>query len=249
MNNMLYFSFSEWLASKRAISFTLAIGVIFLIGCYTKIIHVTNPDAEQFAYWQWVIITLSHVDALFFGLCTIVLMYQASKNWHKILFCSFEGSMIFLYVNQNFLAEMGFDPSLFLGIYLGLFGGFAMYFLGSLSRSHRLNAQPTKQVKMPKENTQEFSKPPVLGNIQPDDLPMNKSQKEVFISGLKRYEHDPEKVINQEAKSEKVRSPKAYGKLARLFEKGYSINEAARRANVSWKTAKKAKEFYTNSMN
>ena len=238
--------FSEWLAGKEAVSFTLAIGVVFLIGCYTKIIHITNPDAENFAYWQWLIILLSHVDAFFFGLCTIVLMYQASKPWHKILFCSFEGSMIFLYINQNFLTEMGYNPELVLGIYLGVFGGSAMYFLGSLSKAHREEASPLPYSSEVLEEERTLKE---AQEILSTDLSADNNTKNTVISGLKRYDQREKNPRTKKQKIDKPKKPKGYAKLVKLFEEGYSINKAAEKVGVRWETAKKARILYENENN
>lgn len=129
--------FTEFIAGRDSIAVALAIGVVFLLNCYQSILHQVNPDAQPFAYPGWLIVILSHIDAIFFAFTTIILMFQSPYKWQKILFCSFEGVMIFLFINQDFLDRIGLEPKLCLGAYMGIFGAFSMYFLGSLAKYHR----------------------------------------------------------------------------------------------------------------
>lgn len=136
MNN---FSFSEWLSSKKSVSFALAVGVVFLIGCYSKVVSQIQPDGAEFAYPWIVSVLLAHVDAFFFGLATAIILYQTDSKAVKITFVSFEAVMIFLYSNIALLSKMGFPPTLFLGTFTGIFGALALYHLGILSKQHRDN--------------------------------------------------------------------------------------------------------------
>ena len=94
MNNQS-FSFSEWLASKRAVSFALCVGIIFLFTNYSGVLNNANPDAGDYKYPAVLIFILSHIDSFFFGLVTAILLFQARQEWQKVLYCGFESVLIF----------------------------------------------------------------------------------------------------------------------------------------------------------
>ena len=87
--NTKQFSFTDWLAGKQAISFALAIGVFFLISNNQNILHITNPEnTDVFKYPYFVRVILSHLDSLFFGLSTAIVIFQSNSKKEKILYCS-----------------------------------------------------------------------------------------------------------------------------------------------------------------
>jgi hypothetical protein len=134
------FSFSEWLAGKQAVSFTLFVGVIFLISNYQTILFNTNPDNAQelFKYPLFIRAILSHLDSLFFGLATSIIMFQSDNQRHKILYCTFEAIMIFLNLNRDFISLwFGYSSQIWLGTYIAVFSGFTLFFLGNLAKQHR----------------------------------------------------------------------------------------------------------------
>lgn len=141
---MKYFNFdvSEWLASRRAVSFCLLIGVFFLVSNYQNILYRVNPDhAQAFVYPFLVQVLLAHLDSLFFGLTTAILLFQSRYEWQKILYCCLEAIMVFLNLNRNFIQDLGFESNYILGAYVAVFSGFSLYFLGSLAKAHKIKKQ------------------------------------------------------------------------------------------------------------
>lgn len=131
------YSFTKWLNSPNAVSFSLAIGVVFLVSNYQGIIHRANPEnLNEFVYPFWLQVILSHIDSLFFGLATAIIIFQSTKVWHKIVYCSFEGIMIFLNLNRNFIDTVGFNSQFLLATYIAIFSAFTLFFLGNLARQH-----------------------------------------------------------------------------------------------------------------
>ena len=126
------FSFSGWLSSKQAVSFCLAVGVVFLISNYQVVLHNTNPDSGEFTYPEWLLIVFSHIDSLFFGLATAIIIFQSRKDWHKKLYCAFEGIMIFLNLNR----ELFEGSEIFLSSYIAIFSAFTLFYLGDLAKFH-----------------------------------------------------------------------------------------------------------------
>ena len=227
MNNQR-FSFSEWLASRRAVSFALCVGIIFLFTNYSGVLNNANPDAGDYKYPAVLIFILSHIDSFFFGLVTAILLFQARQEWQKVLYCGFESMLIFLNLNRNFITEyLGFDSQFFLASYIAVFSGVSFYFLGSLSKAHREASLPP-----PYDQEDIIEEERTLKEAQEILGTDNSSSKNTVISGLKRYDQ-------KKPKSKSARVPKGYSKLSKLFAQGYSINEAAKRAKVSWNTAKK----------
>jgi hypothetical protein len=136
MNNN-NFSFTYWLASRKAVSFTLAIGIIFLISNYQGIVFRANPDnILPFAYPYPVQVLLSHLDSFFFGLATAIIIFQSQREWHKVVYCTFEGIMIFLNLNRDFLQGWGYDSQFLLASYIAVFSAFTLYYLGKLAKQH-----------------------------------------------------------------------------------------------------------------
>ena len=234
------FSFSEWLASRRAVSFALCVGIIFLFTNYSGVLNHANPDAGDYRYPAELIFVLSHIDSFFFGLVTAILLFQASKEWQKIMYCTFEAALIFLNLNRNFITEfLGFEAQFFLGSYIAVFSGVSFYFLGSLSKAHRdaaLLLDHDPQDILEEERTLKEAQE-VLKND-------NSSTKNTVISGLKRYDQ-------KQQNSPKVRAPKNYKKAIKFIKAGCSLEEIARGANISKVTAMKAKKYYekVNSVN
>ena len=139
-------SFSSWLASKKAVSFTLAIGVVFLVSNYQHIIFHANPDTTgKFSYPFPVLVILSHIDSLFFGMTTAIMMFQAKKEKVKILYCCMEALMIFLNLNQLALRQAFTNPELLIRTYIAVFSGFSFYFLGTLMVNHYTATEQTKR--------------------------------------------------------------------------------------------------------
>jgi hypothetical protein len=128
------FSFTKWLAGKQAVSFALAIGVIFLITNYQNILHITNPENKDYFNYPFALrVFLSHIDSLFFGLATAIFIFQSKSEWQKILYCIFEAIMVGLNLNRGY---MGVDALFWLSCYIAVFSGFTLYFLGTLAKQH-----------------------------------------------------------------------------------------------------------------
>jgi hypothetical protein len=139
MNNI---SFSRWLASRKAVSFALAIGVIFLVTNYQHIIFNSNPDSiGKFSYPFFVLVVLSHIDSFFFGITTAIMMFQARSEKIKILYCVMEAVMIFLNLNQPALKQVFTNPEILIRTYIAAFSGFSFYFLGSLMAKYHAKAE------------------------------------------------------------------------------------------------------------
>lgn len=178
--NFVDWSFTEWLASKSAVSITLAIGVFFLISNYEVILHLTNPqntmDIDMAKYpfaLRWF---LSHLDSLFFGLATAIIMFQSRNEYHKILYCIFEAVMIFLNLNQNYVGNyLGTNSKFLLGTYIAVFSGFTLYYLGKLAKQHNVYTSPTPyptdaQASEPATFFNKFGEA-ITGNIPHQSLP------------------------------------------------------------------------------
>jgi hypothetical protein len=145
----LKFSFTKWLAGKQAVSFALAIGVIFLITNYQNILHITNPENKDYFNYPFVLrVLLSHIDSLFFGLATAIFIFQSKSETQKILYCIFEAIMVGLNLNRGYL---GADSLFYLSCYIAIFSGFTLYFLGTLAKQHNQNKES--------ENTQQELSP------------------------------------------------------------------------------------------
>jgi hypothetical protein len=136
MNNKNY-SLSHWLSSQGAISFTFAVGIIFLITNYQSIIYKAyTGNKVVFEYPFYVYIVLSHISSLFFGLATAIIIFQSRLDWHKMLYGCFEALMIFLNLNRGFLDTYGLNSSSIMAGYLAIFTGFTFYILGNISKNH-----------------------------------------------------------------------------------------------------------------
>ncbi|NJL14171.1 MAG: hypothetical protein HC913_14950 [Microscillaceae bacterium] len=97
-----------------------------------------NPDhAQAFVYPFFLQVFLVHLDSLFFGLTTAILLFQSRYEWQKVLYCCLEAAMVFLNYNRNLVKDMGLDDNYVLGGYVAVFSGFSLFFLGSLARQHR----------------------------------------------------------------------------------------------------------------
>ena len=141
-------SFSKWLASKQAVSFTLGVGVIFLISNYQSIVFNANPETTgRFSYPFALMVLLSHVDSLFFGMTTAIMMFQAKSEKVKILYCGMESLMIFLNLNQPMLKKVAANPEFLIRTYIAIFSGFSFYFLGTLmSQYHKKGTSMSKEI-------------------------------------------------------------------------------------------------------
>lgn len=142
------FSFTEWLAGPKSVSFTLSIGVIFLVTNYQHIIYNANPDRDkEFAYTFLILVLISHIDSLFFGMTTAIMMFQARKKNTKILYCVMEGIMIFLNLNQKALSELYENHEMIIRTYIAIFGAFSFYFLGTLmAEIHNSNEKRKREI-------------------------------------------------------------------------------------------------------
>ena len=139
-------SFSDWLSSRRAVSFTLAIGVVFLVSNYQHILLHANPDnTSKFAYPFPILVILSHIDSLFFGMTTAIMMFQAKNEKVKMLYCCMEAVMIFLNLNQLALRQAFTSPELLIRTYISVFSGLSFFFLGTLMVNHHRNSEQTRR--------------------------------------------------------------------------------------------------------
>ncbi|NJO00378.1 MAG: hypothetical protein HC880_00680 [Bacteroidia bacterium] len=215
MSNINDFSFSEWLSSKRAVSFALAVGIIFLFTNYSGVLNNANPDAGDYRYPPVLIFILSHVDSFFFGLVTAILLFQASKEWQKIMYCGFEAMLIFLNLNRNFITDwLGVDSQFFLGSYIAVFSGVSFYFLGSLARYHR------------EQSLEWIDKGYSTVSASFVDTPQNdRDEENRAVREMEKKTHFLEK----------------YADLADDLREGLSLNKAARKHGVSYTTVQKVK--------
>lgn len=134
------FNFTAWFAGKQAVSFTLAVGIVFLFFNYQGIIYRANPENQiDFSYPFFLQVMISHLDSFFFSFATAIIIFQSQKEWQKILYCGMEGIMIFLNLNRDFLANQGLQSQFYLAIYVSIFSSFTLYYLGSLARLHNGN--------------------------------------------------------------------------------------------------------------
>lgn len=125
----------DFLSSKDATGWTLLIGIIFLITNYQGIIFRANPDnIDAFAYPYFIQVVISHLDSLFFGMATAIIIFQTNKVGHKLLYCTFEAVMIFLNLNRTIIGEYGYDSQFWLSTYVAVFSGFTLFYLGSLAK-------------------------------------------------------------------------------------------------------------------
>lgn len=150
------YSFTQWLASRHAVSFTLAVGVVFLITNYQGIIFRANPEnSSPFMYPYALQVVLSHLDSFFFGLATAIIIFQSKSENHKIMYCSFEAIMIFLNLNRNFIDELGFNSQFLLATYVAIFSGFTLYYLGKLAQSGTVQTPIIPEAEAIEEKTTE----------------------------------------------------------------------------------------------
>lgn len=154
--NKVVKGFTRWLSSHSAVSFALAVGVMFLFTNYSMVLHNTNPDKGVFSYPHWAIILISHLDSFFFALTTAIVMFQSVSGLQKGFFVFLEGVMIFLNLNRNFISRyFDYDKNgnaiyktigesmpefsysqLLLGSYIAFFSAVAFYNLGLLAYNH-----------------------------------------------------------------------------------------------------------------
>jgi hypothetical protein len=230
MKNLLKFSFTNWLAGQQAVSFCLFVGVFFLISNYQTILHLTNPDnlGEGFKYPLALRIILSHLDSLFFGLATAIIMFQSENPKHKILYCVFEAIMIFLNLNRNFISDwLGFNAQIALGTYIAIFSGFTLYYLGNLAKQNRQSQEPeTLSQNQPAPTT----KKPKLNGFDLQNQPLNESQTIGFQGSWN---------------ADTPRKPRGnsvnYQKIYNCLDKGFSIRQTATFCKCSENTVVKAK--------
>ncbi len=152
------FDFTDFLESKRAISSCLLIGVLFLVNTYQKIMFMIDPDnVDLFVYPYFLRVLLSHVDSLFFGFATIIIMFQSNKKSTKVLYCCFEGLMIFLNFNRNFITEFaGINSTFYIVTYISIFAGFTLFILGTLAKGHRTIQAKEKAIAQDKQDAKEM---------------------------------------------------------------------------------------------
>ena len=228
------FSFTDWLAGKQAVSFALGIGVVFLISNYQNILHITNPEnKEYFNYPLFLRVILSHLDSLFFGLATAIIMFQSESKTQKIMYCIFEAIMIFLNLNRNYWGE---ENNFYLACYIAVFSGFTLYYLGTIAKQHR-QTSPT-----PKSSPQTVPSPPILTNIfgEPYQAPAVMAQNTSKIIGFEvgaQKENKPKIITGRKAiPIELVRS------IQESIKNGMGIRQTARKYGVSEATVSKYKK-------
>ena len=147
MKNNSHFSFTAWLASANAVSFCLLIGVVFLISNYQAIVYRANPDnLIPFQYPYFLQVLLSHIDSFFFGLATAIIIFQSRAEWHKVMYCCLESVMIFLNLNRLYIDKAGISSQFVLGMYLSIFSGFTLYYLGTLAIAQFKEARPNEGI-------------------------------------------------------------------------------------------------------
>jgi hypothetical protein len=223
----LKFSFTQWLASPSAVSLTLAIGVFFLVSNYEVILHLTNPQNAQdidmakypFAL-RWI---FSHLDSLFFGLATAIIMFQSKSDRLKILYCVLEAIMIFLNLNQAYVsAYFGTNSQFLLGTYIAVFSGFTLYFLGTLAKQHNENkVQATHQG--------EASPTPQMPIVNVFGEPYNAPQVQPQVIGFQLNANVPK----QGKQGRPPLSPEKVAEIQAHLDNGYSMRKTAEACNVS----------------
>lgn len=127
------FSFNAFVSGDGLLNFCLSVGVFLLIVTYGGIMHRINPNPVAFGYD----VTVSVVEAFFFGLATFLVIRQAQKHWVKLLYAGFEGVALFLYYNSPYF---GAWANFALTTYISVFAAFTFYSLGYISL-HRYREQ------------------------------------------------------------------------------------------------------------
>lgn len=125
---------TKWFASADAVSFTLFVGVCFLFTNYQGVIFGVNPEnaKEVFTYPYFLRVIIAHLDSFFFAFATVVIIFQSKNEWQKGLYCFFEVTMLCLNLTKKY--HEGNDY--YIAIYVGVFSGFTLYFLGKLAKEH-----------------------------------------------------------------------------------------------------------------
>lgn len=246
MKNIQQFSFTSWLASANAVSFSLFIGVLFLFVNYAGVINLANPGSTEYKYYPIVLFLLAHIDAFFFATVTGILLFQGKREGQKIFYCCLEGILVFLSFNRNHLtAYLDINSQFLIGTYIAVFSGISFYFLGSLAKEHQKNKNQghsnTRQAE-PQQSESEasssraeaFTVSPPLPEPVASGVTAKKPQK-IKITGFKNYDNLPEN-------REKV--PKNYKKAIKFIKNGATIDEICAGAGISKVTAIKCKKYY-----
>ncbi len=218
-------SFTAWLSGKQAVSFALAIGVIFLITNYQNILHITNPENKDYFNYPFALrVLLSHIDSLFFGLATAIFIFQSKSEKQKILYCIFEAIMVGLNLNRGYLGD---DSLFWLSCYIAVFSGFTLYFLGTLAKQHNEN---TKQ-----ENQQETSPTQSILNVFGEPYNAPKAQPQTIGFVLNANVSKQGKAGRPPLTAEKVAEIQAH------LANGYSMRKTAEACGVSLQKVVEAK--------
>ncbi len=202
--NKIFLAFANFFAGVGSVSLAMLIGVLFLMTGYQNVIHLINPQNKtEFVYWEMVRVFISHLDSLFFALCTTIIIFQCKDEKVKILFCGFESVFIFLNFSRERLPVIfGISQELTitcLVIYISVFSGFAFFFLGMLATMHHARmiqpatvATPTVQTTSPTPEKTRIGFP--ITTV--DTLPQNKAettteQITTFLQNLPMNQNNP----------------------------------------------------------
>lgn len=208
--------FTLYLASPNAVSHCLAIGVLFLITNYQNVLYRVNPEnTDLFTYPYYIKVLFAHLDSLFFGFATAIIIFQSTSEALKRFYCSLEAVMIFLNLNRQYVGEFfGVNANFAMGTFLALFSGFTLYYLGTLAKQH-LHAY-----------TAPIEFEPQLQNL---GVPENEEKEEAQAI------HDLMSEVDNMAYLKK------HSKVVTDLESGLSIGQTAKRNRVSKSTIQNVK--------
>lgn len=210
--------FTLYLASPNAVSHCLIVGVLFLITNYQNVLYRANPEnLDLFTYPFAVKVFLAHLDSLFFGFATAIIIFQSQSERLKIFYCSLEAVMIFLNFNRNYISEfLGINANFFLGSFLALFSGVTLYYLGTIAKQHLHAYLPPL---------------PFEPQLQSLGVPENEEREEAIAIGELMNEVDNMAYL------------KKHSKIVTDLESGQSIGQTAKRNKVSKSTVQNVKRL------
>lgn len=231
---MKKFDFTDFLESKKAISICLAIGVLFLVNTYQKIMFMIDPEnIDLFTYPYFLRVILSHVDSLFFGFATIIIMFQSNKKSTKILYCTFESIMIFLNFNRNFITEqVGTSANVYIVTYISIFTGFTLFILGTLAKEHRKEkALQTAKDEAKQERQQE------------QERRQQQKQNNNFSNNKNKIGFDFDDMPKNETNKggRPPITPEQKNNILNDLKKGLSVRKTAEKNNVSFRSVQNIK--------
>jgi len=153
-NNARPSPFTRYLASPNAVSHCLAVGVLFLLSNYQNVLYRAHPDTTELFTYPYVLkVFLAHVDAVFFGFATAIIMFQSPKETLKIFYCFLESVMVFLNYNRKYITENIGNADFAINTFIAGFSGVTLYFLGTIAKKY-LQEYNAQQVPCMQQNSE-----------------------------------------------------------------------------------------------